>query len=163
MNSRKEASILSGGKESDPLQETEPLGAMAVHVGSNTCSQALPRGTASMRPGATSLVVISNYFKRHLARYGSGMLAFLLEHPVFSPAGCFPSSIATAFSCAGSVTPSDAARRIRCAIFALVAGVRLLISIWSTAESRTIGPKILAAICPKMDKAVTFLLKVVLK
>ena len=29
--------------------------------------------------------------------------------------------MATAFSCAGSVTPSDAARRIRCAIFALVA------------------------------------------
>ena len=36
---------------------------------------------------------------------------------------------------AESVTPSDAARRIRCAIFALVAGVRWPISIWSTAAS----------------------------
>jgi hypothetical protein len=35
------------------------------------------------------------------------------------------------------VIPSDAARRIRSAIFAFVAGVRLAASIWSTAESRT--------------------------
>jgi hypothetical protein len=36
-----------------------------------------------------------------------------------------------------SVTPSDAARRIRSAIFAFVAGVRLATAICSTATSRT--------------------------
>jgi hypothetical protein len=52
-------------------------------------------------------------------------------------AGCFPSSIATAFSCSGSVTPCDASLNIRSAIFAFVAGVRLATSICSTAASRT--------------------------
>jgi hypothetical protein len=56
---------------------------------------------------------------------------------LFQSAGCIPSSTATAVNWIGSVTPSDAARRIRSAIFAFVAGVRLATAICSTATSST--------------------------
>jgi hypothetical protein len=52
-------------------------------------------------------------------------------------AGCIPSATATAVNSTGSLSPSDAARKIRSAIFAFVAGVRLATLMRLTASSRT--------------------------
>ena len=74
---------------------------------------------------------------RTVKMHRAGMMDQLAGFRCTQSAGCFPSSIATAVRCLGSVTPSDAALSILSAIFAFVAVVRLATSIWSTAASKT--------------------------